>query len=59
MARAKDGEAHSVDSALGTCVGKESSRYIPEGSKQAMHQLQKAASALKSPASAGRFLGAM
>lgn len=59
MARAKDGEAHGADSALTACVGKESSRYVPKGSEQALHRLQKAAAPVKSPANAGLFLGAL
>lgn len=59
MARAKDGEARSADSALSTCVGKEPSRYVPKGSEQAMQQLQKAAAPMKSPANAGVLLGAL
>lgn len=39
--------------ALSTCVGKESSRCVPRGSEQAMHQLQKGAAPGKSPADAG------
>lgn len=57
MARAKDGESHGADSALTTCVGKESSRDVPKGSEQAMHRLQKAAAPVKSPANAGCFWG--